>query len=56
MIVPHGAIPVNEYNNPLLWLHAYPWLYPYGRGAPECERKVKVGLRAYIKHVLKLKD
>ena len=56
MIVPHGATPVNEYSNPLLWLHAYPWLYPYGRGAPECERKVKVGLRAYIKHVLKLKD
>ena len=54
MIIPHGSLPVNEYNNPSLWLSAYPWLFPYGKGGPETQRKVKVGLRAYIKHVLKL--
>ena len=31
LIVPHGSAPVNEYNNPSLWLGAYPWLFPYGR-------------------------
>ena len=56
MIVPHGSVPVNEYNNPNLWLGAYPWLFPYGRGGPETSRKVNVGLRAYIKHLLKLAD
>ena len=24
VIVPHRSTPVNEYSNPLLWLHAYP--------------------------------
>ena len=24
VIVPHRSTPVNEYTNPLLWLHAYP--------------------------------
>ena len=56
MIVPHGSVPVNEYNNPNLWLGAYPWLYPYGKGGPETQRQVKVGLRAYMKHILKLAD
>ena len=56
MIVPHGSVPVNEYNNPSLWLGAYPWLYPYGTGGPESQRKIKVGLRGYTKHVLKLAD
>ena len=56
MIVPHGPVPVNEYNNPSLWLGAYPWLFPYGQGGPESQRKVYVGLRAYIKHLLKLAD
>ena len=56
MIVPHGSVPVNEYNNPNLWLSAYPWLFPYGKGAPETERKVKVGLRGYMRHILQLSD
>ena len=56
MIVPHGSVPVNEYDNPSLWLGAYPWLFPYGKGGPETQRKVKVGLRAYMKHLLKLAD
>ena len=43
-------------NNPNLWLGAYPWLFPYGKGGPEVVRKVKVGLRAYMKHLLLLKD
>ena len=56
LIVPHGSVPVNEYNNPSLWLGAYPWLFPYGRGGPEVKREPKVGLRAYIKHLLQLAD
>ena len=56
VVVPHGSVPVNEYNNPNLWLGAYPCLFPYGRGGPETQRKVKVGLRAYIRHILKLAD
>ena len=44
MIVPHGSTPLNEYNNPNLWLGSYPWLFPHGRGAPEIACKVKVGL------------
>ena len=56
VIMPHGPIPVIEYSNPTLWLGAYPWLFPYGKGGPETKRKVYVGLRAYIKHLLKLAD
>ena len=56
MYVPHGSIPVNEYNNPSLWLGSYPWLFPYGKGGPEINRKVPVSLKAYIKHLLLLAD
>ena len=56
LVVPHSSTPLNEYNNPNLWLGAYPWLFPYGKGGPEVIRKVKVGLRAYMKHLLLLKD
>ena len=54
--VPHGSMPVNEYNNPNLWLGSYPWLFPYGRGGPEIDREVQVSLKAYIKHLLLLAD
>ena len=27
MYVPYGSKPVNEYNNPSLWLGSYPWLF-----------------------------
>ena len=56
MIVPHGSTPLNEYNNPNMWLGSYPCLFPYGRGAPEIDRIVQVGLRAYVKHLLLLND
>ena len=56
MIVPHGPVPVNEYNNASLWYMSYPWLFPYGRGGPEIEREVPVSLKAYIKHLLLLAD
>ena len=49
MYVPHGSVPVNEYSNPNLWLGAYPWLFPYGKGGPETSRKVAVSLKACIK-------
>ena len=32
IIMPHGSVPVNEYNNALLWYMSYPWLFPFGRG------------------------
>ena len=56
MYVPHGSIPVTEYNNPSLLLGSYPWLFPYGRGGPEIERKVPVSLKTYVKHLLLLAD
>ena len=56
LYVPHGTVPLNEYNNPELWLGSYPWLFPYGKGGPELPRKEKVSLRAYMKHLLLLKD
>ena len=56
LYVPHGSIPLNEYNNPNMWLGAYPWLFPYGKGGPEINRRVKVGLKAYMKHLLLLED
>jgi len=43
MIVPHGSVPVNEYNNPNLWLGAYPWLYPYGKGGHDFDEKCAIG-------------
>ena len=56
LYVPHGTVPLTEYNNPNLWLGSYPWLFPYGRGGPEIERKQRVSLKAYIKHLLSLYD
>ena len=57
MIVPHGSVPVNEYNNPSLWYMSYPWLFPYGRGGPEIGRNRELkGIRGYAKHVLQLAD
>ena len=56
LYVPHGSIPLNEYNNPNMWLGAYPWLFPYGKGGPEINRREKVSLKAYIKHLLLLND
>ena len=57
IIMPHGSVPVNEYNNALLWYMSYPWLFPYGRGGPEIERKTKLkGIRGYAKHLLQLAD
>ena len=52
LIVPHGTVPVNEYNNPSLWLGAYPWLFPYGRGGPEVTREPYVGLSSSLLHLL----
>ena len=56
LVVPHGSVPVNEYDNPSLWYGVYPWLFPYGRSGPETNRKVKVGLRKFVKHVFNLAD
>ena len=27
MYVPHGSLPVTDYNNPVLWIGAFPWLF-----------------------------
>ena len=56
LYVPHGTLPIKDYNNPSMWLVAYPWLFPHGKGGPEIERKVPVSLKAYVKHLLNLKD
>ena len=52
MFVPHGAVPATDYHNPLLWIGAYPCLFPYGSGGPEIERKSSISLKRYIKHLL----
>ena len=40
LLIPHGVLPTTDYNNPLLWIGAYPWLFPYGSGGPEIKKKV----------------
>ena len=52
MLIPHGPSPTTDYNNPSLWIGAYPWLFPYGSGGPEIERKRCISLKKYIKHLL----
>ena len=56
MYVPHGSVPLSEYNNPDLWTGSYPWLFPHGTGGPELDRKEKVSLPVYMKHLVKLRD
>ncbi len=51
-VVPHGPEPVSEYNNPDIWTGGYPWLFPYGLGAPEDDRRDKVSLERWIKFIL----
>ena len=52
MIIPHGQLPLTDYNNPLLWVGAYSWLFPHGTGGPEIPRTVPVSLKAYVRHLL----
>ena len=42
VFVPHGSFPTTDYNNPSLWIGAYPWLFPYGKGG----QNVKEGLQS----------
>ena len=46
LYVPHGTVPLTVYNNPNLWLGSYPWLFPYGTGGPEIERKERVTFKS----------
>ena len=39
ILILHGPIPINDYNNAALWIGIYPWLFPYGMGGPEMQRK-----------------
>ncbi len=50
--IPHGAIPINEYNNVELWLGSYAHLFPYGMGGPKTVDGKQVTLRTYLKHLL----
>ena len=52
LFIPHGSLPITEYNNPLLWIGAYPWLFPHGMGGPEISRKIPISLKAYVRHLL----
>ena len=54
-VVPHGPNPVVEYSNPKLWTSAYPWLFPYGKGGPEGDRKVPLSIKAWVKHLIQLR-
>ncbi len=48
-IIPHGSTPIVEYGNPDLWTGSYPWLFPYGIGGAECNRRAPLSLRSWIK-------
>ena len=50
--VPHGCIPVNEYNNAELWLGSYSHLFPFGTGGPTTLDGRKVTLKTYLQHLL----
>ncbi len=50
--VPHGAVPVNEFNNAELWLGAFPHLHPYGTGGPRSLDGKFVNLKTYLQHLL----
>ena len=56
IFVPHGLIPANDYNNPALWIVAYPLLFLYGKGGPEMQRIPAIGLTTYISHLLSVAD
>ena len=51
-IVPHGSVPVCEYNNPDMWTGGYPWLFPYGSGGPEDSRREKISFEKWMQYVL----
>lgn len=52
-----GATPIGEYNNPEMWVRAYPHLFPYGHGGAEIKgRTVSLSLNRWIKHLLKFHD
>ena len=51
-LIPHGPDPVCEYRNPEMWTGGYPWLFPYGTGGPEEDRKVNLSFHKWMKYVL----
>ena len=52
LVVPHGAMPINEYNNVELWLGAFSHLFPYGIGGPRTTDGRQIMLKTFLKHLL----
>ncbi len=50
--IPHGMLPVNEYNNTELWLGAFSYLFPYGIGGPTTLDGKRVTLKTFLRHLL----
>ena len=48
--------PESMFNNPELYLGAFPELYPYGLGAPDMDRTRPISLEAYARHIVRLAD
>jgi hypothetical protein len=55
--IPHGTVPVNEFNNTELFPMIYPTLFPYGIGGFEDKnRNTKLSVQRQVKHFLNLTD
>lgn len=55
--IPHGTVPVGNFNNPGLLPMVFPTLFPYGLGGSEdCWRSRPVALHRHVKHLFELAD
>jgi hypothetical protein len=53
----HESLPVNEFDNTILFPMIYPTLYPYGIGGFEDRsRTVSASMKAHVKHLFSLAD
>ena len=62
LAIGHAALPTNTYYNSAMWVDAFPWLFPFGRGGLENEyllsstesakRKITLGLARHMRFLL----
>jgi Helitron helicase-like domain at N-terminus/AAA domain len=56
ILLPRGEDPISEYDNPTLLPGMFPTLFPFGSGAPEGERPVRISLQEHANYLLSLHD
>ena len=55
--VPHDPEPTNTTRNPNFWLLGFPWLFPWGIGAPDDpDRSFPLSLELFVRRALELQD